>query len=82
MTIRELINQLNQQDQNSTVIVLKSSKNETFVTIDHVEATFWNKDSQQVGIAKLTEKLKKLKYTEKDLLEDPIPSVILWTRTK
>lgn len=72
---------LKEQDPNALVVLSRDEEGNGFSELGDV-ATNMNfaKDGYDgnVGYRELTPKLKKLGYTEEDLLEDGKPCIVLW----
>jgi hypothetical protein len=76
MTIKELIDKLNEYDQDRLVILSSDSEGNSFNELYGIGKCSYNKKSKDIGLEKLTDEDIKLGYGEKDVIEG-VPAVCL-----
>ncbi len=80
MKVKELIEILNECNPESLVVLSRDEEGNGYEEARAVNSDEYNYDpeQQEIGLKKLTPELKKLGYSEEDLMEEGVEAVIIW----
>lgn len=76
MTVKELIERLQQEDPHRIVVMATDGEGNGFGTLRDVEASMYR--DGECGLEKLTPKLIKAGYSDEDVMKDGEKAVVLW----
>lgn len=80
MKVRELIEQLQQEDPDALVVMSRDSEGNSYSPLSDFWTGVYQADttwSGEVGFGELTQELQEHGYNEEDILSDGVPAVIL-----
>ena len=79
MTVKELQEKLSNLNPDSIIVLSADSGDENFCTCHSLsEDQLFDNNHYKIGHANLTPKLINLGYTEKNIVKNGVPCVVLW----
>ncbi len=78
MTVKQLIARLKKESPNSVVVISSDSEGNSYSVVNSVNGNNRYKDGE-IGLAKLTKKLKEEGYSEEDVMSDGKKCVVIWS---
>jgi hypothetical protein len=80
MTVADLIKELQKHDPKRLVVMSKDSEGNGYSPLSSVETAAYRADttwSGEIGLERLTPGLRKMGYSEEDVIQDGVPALVL-----
>ena len=79
MKVKDLLVVLNDiEDKEIPVVLSRDEEGNGFSYLSACEFYMFNDESNEIGLIELTEELIKKQYTEEDVMENGVKSLVLW----